>query len=147
MTGGKFYAQTERQTAGYPTTGEALFNWLFPKPNPPMPVHLKPGLLAIQPFDLTLTTTPQILQPVTGVSNNFARVYYMVIAVKTMGPPVSQANTVFIAFKQATSAIQLNNYNSFYEWSAVPGETLDLSGLTIYCDQGSPVITVSGVSY
>jgi len=147
MTGGMFYEKVERQQAGYPSYGQVLFNWLFPPPNPPIAEHLRPGLLAIQPFDLTLTTTPQILQPVPGTSNNFRRVYYMVISVKTMGVTQPQATTIFIGFKQSQSAIQLNNYNSFYEWSAVPGETLDLSGLTLSCDKGSPIITISGVSY
>ena len=144
MTGGKFYAQTERQTAGYPTLGEAWFNWLFPPP-PVYPEHLKPGLQPIEPFDLTCTTTTKILTPVSNTPNNFRRVYYMVISIKSMSQ--IQPQTVFISFKQSQSAIQLNNYNSFYEWAAVPGETLDLSGLAFSVDHDTAVITISGVSY
>jgi len=146
MTGGKFYVQTERQTAGYPTLGEAWFNWLFPPP-PVYPEHLRPGLLAIQPFDVNLTPTVKILTPVSNTPNNFRRVYYMVISVKNMGVSPNFANTIFVGFKQSQSSIQLNNYNSYYEWAAVPGQTLDLSGLSLSCDQFTSVVTISGVSY
>ena len=144
MTGGMFYEKTERQQAGYPTYGQVLWDWLFDV-QPPMPVHIAPGLRPIEPFDLTCTTTSQILTPVSNTPNNFRRVYYMVISIKSMSQ--IQPQTVFISFKQSQSAIQLNNYNSFYEWAAVPGETLDLSGLAFSVDHDTAVITISGVSY
>ena len=133
-----WWSAINRETAGMETWIDGIINdVLHPKK---VPAYMLSQQKVIYPYDIALTTANKNM---ASLSRPLGSVYYMVVAVKTMG----NANIINIGFPQSTSTIQLTNYNSYYEWSAPANSYIDLTGLYGYTDQGTATVTISGVMY
>ena len=78
-------------------------------------------------------------------SVQYKKIYYLSIQVQDF----QTCNSVYLTFNnQPTAAnITLTSYNGIYTFNSPENGSIDLTGLFVYCDTGTAIVSISGVAY
>ena len=109
-----------------------------------LPSYITVGQKPIIPYNISVTTTPKIILNGTQ-SVQYKKIYYLSIQVQDF----QTCNSVYLTFNnQPTAAnITLTPYNGIYTFNSPENGSIDLTGLFVYCDTGTAIVSISGVAY